>query len=100
MRDERPQTRRVVRVILAREVMSCGLFHTTPEGEYLRCTEGLPPGTRWVAAGLDPMTGDVVMFFEHESFEPVPLGMVPPEFHPVFTRYTRPLWPESGGETE
>lgn len=57
-----------------------------PPFEAVRCVEGLPEGARLVAAEMDWFRDELRLLFEHESFDPVQPGTIPPLAHPRFER--------------
>ena len=52
--------------------------------------DGIPENSRVVATTFDPMTNSMVMFVEHESFESVEHGTMPPALPAVTIKYDSP----------
>ena len=45
----------------------------------LECTKGVPPGARIVGSSHDPQSMVAYLFFEHISFDDLPVGAAVPE---------------------
>lgn len=53
----------------------------------LECEIGLPAGAVFIGSTTDAPSLDVNLFFEHESFQPVPMGEMVPLLMPRFRKY-------------
>lgn len=56
------------------------------DGTWIECTKGLPENAVCVGSFTDESSHTATLLFQHESFEPVPLGHPFPERVIEFTR--------------
>jgi hypothetical protein len=73
--------RRIVRVSLHSDLLAQMVIKGWAVGrpERLECVEGLPDGSKLVSSAYDVLRACCVLYFEHESFAPVPHGVEIPE---------------------
>lgn len=57
-------------------------------GELITCLSGLPDGATLRGCEFDPLTRQIRLLFEHESFEPVPEGEPIPHLKITFGQRT------------
>lgn len=73
---------RIKRIAFAPE-MILDLFTTSDQMD-ISCV-GLPTGCAYRGMIMDPTTGELVLFIEHESFEDIPPKSAPPLLQGEFT---------------